>query len=101
MSFFYGKLVQNEELAKTARLRARKYHEVTVSKAERDAYLAQRWTVGRELKTRVRLRQYKQSDELLEDEVWLLFWNMGFSEMNEDRNFRTQAGPIQKQSEAD
>lgn len=97
MALFYGNLVQNKDLVKTARLRGKKYHEVTVSKDERDAYLAQGWTVGKELKTRVKMHKEKERDELLEDEVWLLFWNMGFSEMNEDRNFKIKAGPTIKQ----
>lgn len=65
MSFFYGELVQDQELAKIARLRKK--------------------------------QQEKQCDELLEDEVWLLFKKMGCAEMNKDRNFRIQAGPITKQ----
>ncbi len=98
MDFFYGDLVQDKELDKIARQRKKPYHEVTVSQAERDAYLAKGWTPTiRELKTRVRLRKEKQCDELLEDKVWLLFYNTGFEEMNKDRNLKIQAGPISKQ----
>lgn len=67
--YFYGDLVRDKELAKVARQRRKPYYEVTVSQAERDAYLARGWTVERELKTRVRLRKQEQRDEALEDEV--------------------------------
>lgn len=97
MDFFYGDLVQNEELNKTARQRKRKYHEITVSQAELDSYLQQGWQLKRQLKNRAKLFKEKECDELLEDEVWLLFENMGFAEMNRDRNFKIQAGPIEKQ----
>ena len=39
--YFYGDLVRDKELAKVARQRRKPYYEVTVSQAERDAYLAQ------------------------------------------------------------
>ncbi len=96
--YFYGDLVQNEELNKTARQRKRKYHELTVSQTERDSYLQQGWELKpKQPKNKARLSKEKQPDELLEDEVWLLFYNMGFTEMNKDRNFKIQTGPIEKQ----
>jgi len=97
MDFFYGDLVQNEGLNKAARQRKKNYHELTVSQAEQDSYLQEGWQLKRHLKNKVRLSKGKECDELLEDEVWLLFYNMGFAEMNKDRNFKIQAGPIQKQ----
>jgi DNA sulfur modification protein DndB len=42
-------------------------------------------------------KKEKPVDELLEDKVWLLFKDMGFKEMNMDRNFKICAGAIQKQ----
>jgi len=97
MDFFYGDLVQNEELNKTARERKREYHELTVSQVERDSYERQGWMLRKQLTNRARLYRKKHPDELLEDEVWLLFYKMGFAEMNKDRNFRIQAGAINKQ----
>ncbi len=96
--YFYGDLVQNEELNKTARQRKKKYHELTVSQAARDSYLQHGWELKpKQPKNKARLSKEKELDELLEDEVWLLFYDTGFAEMNKDRNFRIQAGPIQKQ----
>lgn len=95
--YFYGELVQNEELDKVAKQRKKKYQEITVPKAEQSSFIEQGWELKRELKNRVILRREKECDELLEDEVWLLFKDMGFIEMNKDRNFKIQAGPIKKQ----
>ncbi len=95
--YFYGDLVQGKELDKVARQRKKKYHEITVSQGERASYIEQGWRLKKELKNRVRLYKDKQCDELLEDEVWLLFKNMGFTEMNQDRNFKIQAGATTKQ----
>jgi len=99
-AYFEGDLVRNEELNKTARQRQKKYHEVTAPKTDADSYLTQGWKIKTEYKTMVRLRKDKAIDELLEDRVWLLFKNMGFLEMNRDRNFKIQAGPVKKQIDA-
>jgi len=42
-------------------------------------------------------KKERKFDEALEDEVWLLFKNMGFIEMNKNRNFKIQAGSFSKQ----
>ncbi|MEA3312307.1 MAG: DGQHR domain-containing protein, partial [candidate division WOR-3 bacterium] len=96
-TYFEGDLVQNEELNKVARQRQREYHEITVPKAALDSYLEKEWELRREYKRSVRLRKKKPIDELLEDEVWLLFKGMGFIEMNKDRNFKIRAGEVWKQ----
>ena len=95
--YFEGDLIQNEMLNKVARQRRNKYHEITVPKSDVDSYLEGGWEEKRPYKRSVRLRKAKPVDELLEDEVWLLFKNMGFTEMNKDRDFRIQAGSIKKQ----
>jgi len=96
-TYFEGELVQDEELKKTARQRQKKYHEITVPKTDTDSYLKQGWEIEAEHKTTLRLRRDKAIDELLEDRVWLLFKNMSFLEMNRDRGFKIQAGPVKKQ----
>lgn len=44
------------------------------------------WVVDRELKSLVRMKCLKPLDEQFEDEVWILFANLGFTHMNRDRN---------------
>ncbi len=95
-AYFYGELVVGEELEKTAKQRQKKYHEVTTPESNKDSYLSKGWKLKKKYKRSVKLFKEKGIDELLEDEVWLLFKNMGFTEMNKDRNFKIQAGPVQK-----
>jgi DNA sulfur modification protein DndB len=96
-TYFEGDLIRGDELNRVARQRQRKYHEITVPKPDKESYLEKGWKERREYARSVRLWREKPIDELLEDEVWLLFWNMGFIEMNRDRNFTIQVGPIEKQ----
>lgn len=96
-AYLHGDLIQDKELEKTAKRRQKKYREITVSKENKDAYINQGWKLKKEYKRSVKLFKEKEIDELLEDEVWLLFKSMGFKEMNKDRNFKIQAGTIKKQ----
>lgn len=96
-AYFYGELIQGEELDKLAKKRKKECQEITVQQAQQPYYEEKGWKLKRRLKQRVRLQKRKKCDELLEDEVWLLFKNLGFIEMNKDRNFKIQAGPIRKQ----
>lgn len=95
--YLYGDLVQEEELNKAAKQRKKKYQEIRVPNSEVPSFLRERWQLKKQLKTIAKLRKDKDCGELLEDESWLLFKNMGFTEMNKDRNFEIQAGPIKKQ----
>lgn len=96
-TYFYGDIVQGEELEKTAKERQKGYREVTTLECDKNSYLSQGWKLKKKYKRSVRLYKKKEVDELLEDKVWLLFKNMGFKEMNKDRNFKVQAGHIEKQ----
>lgn len=58
--YFYGELVQNEELDKVAKQRKKKYQEITVPKAEQSSFIEQGWELKRELKNRVILRREKE-----------------------------------------
>lgn len=99
--YFEGELVQDETLNRVARQRQRKYEEKSLPLVDvvehAESYADQGWKAHKTYKRTARLRRDKQPDELLEDEVWLLFKNMGFTEMNKDRNFKIQAGPVKKQ----
>jgi DNA sulfur modification protein DndB len=95
--YFYGDLVQNTDLDKIARERKNKYEEIVVPQSEVKPYLQQKWEIKRQIKNKVILKKEKEPDELLENEVWLLFKDMGFKEMNKDRNFKIQAGSSPKQ----
>lgn len=97
-NYFFGELVEGEELKKIARQRKNKHHETTIHQAELPSKEQEGWEIKRPLKyNKVKIRRLKKCDELLEDKVWLLFYSMGFTELNKDRNFKIQAGPTKKQ----
>ena len=92
-----GDLVTGEDLERTARQRSRAYHEKTIARGDVESYLKAGWEQRRAYKTSARMRKAKEHDELLEDELWLLFKNMGFQELNRDRAFKVVAGATSKQ----
>ena len=50
------------------------------------------WGVLKSGKTTVRVKRNKPEDRLLEDDVWCLFYRMGFRALNKDRLFSIQVG---------
>lgn len=78
------------------------FDQISVSRSEVDEYLAQDWELEKELKRKTRLKRMKPIDEQLENKVWMLFYMIGYHELNTGRNFsicieRKGADPIQKQ----
>ena len=52
-----------------------------------EQYYQDGWTRDRKLKTKIRIRKRKVLDEIHENKVWCLFYQMGFLEMNQGRHF--------------
>jgi DNA sulfur modification protein DndB len=50
------------------------------------------WSLLKKSKKSLRLKSTKPLDRMLEDAVWCLFYRMGFSELNEDRQFSIKVG---------
>lgn len=94
---FYGDIVTDESLYEIEKERKNDYEEVAVYHSELDSYFKKKWEIKRQIKNKIILKRKKEVDELLENEVWLLFKKMGFKEMNKDRNFKIQAGSCPKQ----
>lgn len=94
MSASLGTLTSSEELRSVATARAKKVDEKTVS-ASSPASLqlkvaaekADGWRVVKENTRSVRVERAKPIDRQLEDDVWSLFYRMGFKALNADRNF--------------
>jgi len=95
--YFYGYLVKDDTLDKIEIDRSNLYEEISIFQSELKSYLADGWTVKKQVKDRIILEKQKEADEQLENDVWLIFKNMGFSEMNKDRNFKIKAGSSPKQ----
>lgn len=85
----WDKIVSGNELAKVEKRRKLPYITEDIfpsglQDAENEGYV-----LLRELKSkkRIRVKKDKKQEEVFEDRVWLLFVNMGFTDMSSDRNF--------------
>ena len=94
MSAALGTLIAGEELRSVYLLRSKKVDEKTVTASSAKALQMKReaeehdgWTLAKENKRSLRMQRAKPADRQLEDDVWTLFYRMGFKEMNPDRNF--------------
>jgi len=93
MTATLGILVSGDELRSAYGLRSKRVDEKTVTAASTTALKMKReaeehdgWEVAKENKRSVRMQRRKPEDRQLEDDVWSLFYRMGFKEMNADRN---------------
>ena len=81
-SFIKGQLVSGSEMGRVARARRRTYEVKKIPKAEVAIAISEGYSVERELKRDVRLVKPKESWKRFEDEIWLLLWKFGFSDLN-------------------
>lgn len=93
MAATLGDLVSGDELRTASVLRAKRFDEKTVTAAsakslqmKREAEELDGWELAKENKRSLRMQRPKPEDRQLEDDVWSLFYRMGFKEMNADRN---------------
>lgn len=94
MSATLGKLMSGVDLRPIATARAKKVDEKSVSAGSQGsldlklaAETADGWRLVKRNKTSIRLDRPKSTDRQLEDDVWSLFYRMGFKDLNGDRNF--------------
>jgi len=93
-----GELCANkEELKRTASKRKKSYEEKTVEHTEVESYKEDGWEVLRTGKSKTRIKKPKPTDILFEDRVWMIFYNLGFRDMNKDRKCKLEYGPYTKQ----
>lgn len=84
----YPLVLQNSARATERRKRKNQFKNETISKTLVDEYVADGWTVERELLRTTRMKKPKEHDEVFENRVWLLFDQLGFSELNSGRQFK-------------
>lgn len=84
-----GEICSTEsELNKAFTKRKKDRHYQSVPHNQASSLVQQGWKISKEGKTSVRLIKPKKYDELFEDEVWQIFYNLKFDIMNKDRNFK-------------
>lgn len=93
MTATLGQLVSGEDLRSTYGLRAKRVDEKTITAASAKALEMKReaeehdgWKLAKANKRSLRMQRAKPEDRQFEDDVWSLFYRMGFKEMNADRN---------------
>jgi len=98
MKGILGKVCDNpSDLRGISRKRKKLYIEESVIHNQVESYKSNGWRAVREFKTKTRMRKSKPIDELFEDRVWMIFFNLGFTYMNEDRNCKLQLNVYTKQ----
>jgi DNA sulfur modification protein DndB len=98
MSGIIEELCTNEkELKRTASKRKKSYEEKTVEHSEVESYKQEGWEVLRIGKSKTRMKKTKPADILFEDRVWMIFYNLGFRDMNKDRKCKLEYAPYTKQ----
>lgn len=95
-------LTDPSKIDREAVKRRNRFEQITVSKADVENYISIGWELDRELKRLTRLKRPLAIDAQLENRVWMLFYLMGYHELNSGRNFTIQierkgADPTRKQ----
>ncbi len=85
-------LTGGEELKRLNNKRRKKYIEMKISPNLVSAYLEEGWEFDRELKKQTKIKKLKPYSEIFENEIWSLFYNMGFKKLNTDSNFTISYG---------
>lgn len=81
-------LISNEDLKKEYRKRSTQYITKTIAKQDIEPFLKEGWErVPSRRKKIINLRKPKEVGSAFEDEVWCIFYRMGFIEMNKGNNF--------------
>ena len=102
MSGIQGKICDTESgLRKAFSKRKKDFHQVSVSRSQVTGYQQGGWEVDSEMKTRIKLVKYKKFDELFEDRLWKVFYNLKFSYMNEDRYLKLDLETAYKPKQID
>lgn len=98
MAGIIGILCESEQdLRKVAIERRKEYHEISVQNHEVQTYEMEGWQVVRVGKGKTRIRKPKKQDALFEDKIWMIFYNLGFSYLNKDRNCKLKFNSLTKQ----
>ena len=80
-------LLTRENLASEAKQRSATKIIKKVPKTELQLYISTGWEVKRHLKHQTEIQQDKKIGDAFEDEVWTVFYKMGFKMLNKSNQF--------------
>lgn len=78
--------IKTERLASYTKRKDQYLYE-SIPPSDTEKYEAAGWILHKESKTRVRMKRFKQHNQSLLDQVWCLFYRMGYPELNGE-NFK-------------
>lgn len=79
-------------LSKKFKAKKNPYDTQTVLLNELDVYLSKGWEEVSKLKYKVRIQKLKPAGRRFEDDIWCMFYNLGFRHLNYDENLVVQWG---------
>ena len=85
-------LLPREELVAESKYRATESISHKIKIEELQQYLNQGWEESRRLKHKVEVKKQKPTGDAFEDEVWTVFYKMGFTILNKSRQFNLSYG---------
>ena len=80
-------IITGDELKEVAGPRGKEFIEKSVRNEDVDSYMNQGWTVKKANAKKTTIIKPKEVGDAFEDEVWSIFYNMGFKYMNKDNSF--------------
>lgn len=86
-------IVSDKELDDTAKLRGKENHEITVKNIEIAGYVRNGYSIKKQRKKTTIMTIPKKQGEAFEDEVWMIFYKMGFKYMNKNNKFSIVYSP--------
>lgn len=100
MATFGDGLIAGDDARKLSIIRSKNVDEKSISALKKEALetkiqgeIEDGWSIVRKNKKSARLAKPKPADRQLEDDVWCLLYQLGFKELNKNRNFTIQTGP--------
>ena len=88
-------LIGERDISRALRLRRSPHVFRTVPKTRISEYESDGWEIAKKNKNSCRMRKLKTHDVMFEDRVWAMLARLGWTWMNEDRNFRLQHTKMQ------
>ena len=86
-------IVSNEELKDISVVRLKEFIEKTINNTELDNYINNGWILKKQNRTKSTIYKNKKVGDAFEDEVWGIFYKMGFKYMNKNNTFSVLYSP--------
>lgn len=86
-------IVSGDELDTAATPRIKEFIEVSIKNSDLNSYLAEGYNVKKEGSKKTKVFKAKKPGDAFEDEVWCIFYKMGFKYMNKNNTFAIVYSP--------